>query len=466
MRYKSYGMPRILLTVFALVVALAAVAPLGRFAWAQGGETLSYGSNIVGSTTAEIPYAIYAINMNEGDTISLLVAGLTPDMLPSVSMVGPTENPLAVSEADPFSPAGSHRTRIDYRADQTGGYTIIVTNLNGSPGQFLLMLDGQPASVSTPLTLDTPALATIDSGAAVYTFQLSAAGNLVTLSTQTPGFSFLARVYDGLGRLVAGLAGTDLRGVALDIGPGVGQYVVEVSALTSGTQGSVRIDLVAGSGGQTGAVLPGGGVIVATATPSVCQVIGANRVNIRSGPSTAYPAIGSLFPGSSLNVVGSNNGLTWYVVDYNGQQGWVSGSVTELGRPVWNFAHHPRTAAAAHGHAATDAAANCDPDVFCAIRQLYLDGGRGCDVPAGNLLYLLLECDQRPGDLLRWAGSDWPGAAASLPDRVTKLCAAHRICQRHGPRPLDPRYHRALVPDTRSNDPKQARPFIWRASSS
>ena len=90
MRYKSYGMPRILLTVFALVVALAAVAPLGRFAWAQGGETLTYGSNIVGSTTAEIPYAIYAINMNEGDTISLLVAGLTPDMLPSVSMVGPT----------------------------------------------------------------------------------------------------------------------------------------------------------------------------------------------------------------------------------------------------------------------------------------------------------------------------------------------------------------------------------------
>ena len=119
------------------------MAPLGRFAWAQGGETLTYGSNIVGNTTAEIPYAIYAINMNAGDTISLLVAGLTPDMLPSVSMVGPTQNPLAVSEADPFSPAGSHRTRIDYRADQTGGYTIIVTNLNGTPGQFLLMLDGQ-----------------------------------------------------------------------------------------------------------------------------------------------------------------------------------------------------------------------------------------------------------------------------------------------------------------------------------
>ena len=335
MRYKSYGTPRVLLTVFALAVALAGMGLSGRFAWAQGGETLAYGSNIVGNTTAEIPYAIYAINMNQGDTISLLVAGLTPDMLPSVSMVGPSQNPLAVSEADPFSPAGSHRTRIDYRADQTGGYTIIVTNLNGSPGQFLLMLDGQPASASTSLTLDTPAIATIDSSSAlaVYNFQLSTGGNLLTLSTQTPGFSFLARVYDGLGRLVAGLAGTDLRGVALDIGPGVGQYVVEVSALTSGSQGSVRIDLVAGSGGQTGAVLPGGDVIVATATPSVCQVIGANRVNIRSGPSTAYPAIGSLFPGSSLNVVGSNNGLTWFVVDYNGQQGWVSSSVTELGGP-------------------------------------------------------------------------------------------------------------------------------------
>jgi hypothetical protein len=334
MRRTRYWKNRILLMSVALI-ALAAAGLSGRSTWAQGGETLTYGGNIVGNTTADLPFAIYTINMNEGDTISLLVAGLTPDMLPSVSMVGPNQNPLAVSEVDPFSPAGSHRTRIDYRADQAGAYTVIVTNLNANtPGQFLVMLDGQAATTTTPLEVDAPLVATLPPGSspAVFSFQLSTAGNLLSVSTSTAGFSFLARVYDGLGRLVAGLAGSDLRGVVLDIGPGSGLYVVEVSALVSSTEGSVQVGLSAGSGGP-GAVLPGGDVVVATPTPSVCSVIGANRVNVRSGPSTDYPAIGSLFPGSSLHVTGSNDAVTWFVVDYNGQQGWVASSVTLLGGP-------------------------------------------------------------------------------------------------------------------------------------
>ena len=125
MNHTGYGNSKRFVTTLVLVLALAMVGLSGQWVRAQGGGTIAYGSNITGSTTAELPFAIYTINMDVGDTVSLLVAGLTPDMMPSVSMVGPNQNPLAVSEADPFSPAGSHRTRIDYPSPDCDGGSAV-----------------------------------------------------------------------------------------------------------------------------------------------------------------------------------------------------------------------------------------------------------------------------------------------------------------------------------------------------
>jgi len=320
-------------TLFALSVVLAAVVVPGTTAQAQGGEVITYGTSVIGNITAEMPFAIYSLNMNAGDMMSVVVVGLAPDMLPAVGMVGADQRPIANSADDPFSAAGDRLARLDYRATQTGSYSLIVTNSNNTPGQFVLILDGRPTPAGTALSPDATETASLlpDSAPLIYTFQAPSTGNLLlSLNTTTPGFSFMARVYDGRGQLIARLAGVDLRGAGLDIGPGSGQYVVEVGALTSDLPGSVQISLAPGG---AGVVAPGSPIPVATATPSVCQVTSSNRVNVRTGPSTAYPAFGALLPGSSLNVIGRNYAATWYVVNYSGQQGWVSGSVVEIGGP-------------------------------------------------------------------------------------------------------------------------------------
>jgi len=62
-----------------------------------------------------------------------------------------------------------------------------------------------------------------------------------------------------------------------------------------------------------------------------CNVTPAStvNVNVRSGPGTTFPVIGSLAVGSSLLVSGRSDN-DWYTVTAGGQQGWVSGSVVTL----------------------------------------------------------------------------------------------------------------------------------------
>ena len=68
-------------------------------------------------------------------------------------------------------------------------------------------------------------------------------------------------------------------------------------------------------------------VPAATAAPAACTVRG-NNVNLRSGPGTNYPVVGSLSSGTSLPVTGTNQARDWYTVNLNGQQAWAAASVT------------------------------------------------------------------------------------------------------------------------------------------
>ena len=55
-------------------------------------------------------------------------------------------------------------------------------------------------------------------------------------------------------------------------------------------------------------------------------VVSADTLNVRTGPSTDYGKIGSLTGGTKVTVLGESNG--WYKIDYNGQEGWISGAYT------------------------------------------------------------------------------------------------------------------------------------------
>jgi uncharacterized protein YraI len=70
-------------------------------------------------------------------------------------------------------------------------------------------------------------------------------------------------------------------------------------------------------------------VIIVTATPdnSTCRAASADgaSVNVRTGPGTNYPTLGQMGGTSELNVLGYNG--QWYVVNFQGSQGWLAGWV-------------------------------------------------------------------------------------------------------------------------------------------
>lgn len=60
------------------------------------------------------------------------------------------------------------------------------------------------------------------------------------------------------------------------------------------------------------------------------QVVSAVTVNVRSGPGTNYPVVASLPPGVDVEVVGRNEGSTWWQIrGPDGSTGWVANSVVQ-----------------------------------------------------------------------------------------------------------------------------------------
>jgi len=77
--------------------------------------------------------------------------------------------------------------------------------------------------------------------------------------------------------------------------------------------------------------------VTASSTPTVFAVVRSQqRVNIRGGPGTRFAAIGSLAPGSAVQVIGQSEEEDWYQVRLDdGGEGWISASLLRLeGAPL------------------------------------------------------------------------------------------------------------------------------------
>jgi ABC-type branched-subunit amino acid transport system substrate-binding protein len=69
----------------------------------------------------------------------------------------------------------------------------------------------------------------------------------------------------------------------------------------------------------------------ATPTPQgVVATITRAVQNVRSGPSTSYPIIGQLSLGEQVQIIGANLDFTWLVIQFRGQQGWLSTSILDV----------------------------------------------------------------------------------------------------------------------------------------
>lgn len=66
---------------------------------------------------------------------------------------------------------------------------------------------------------------------------------------------------------------------------------------------------------------------VPTPTPEFAGLSSGQVVNVRQGPSTAYPVIGQIQPGQFYRITGENEAKDWWQIELNGDKGWVIGEL-------------------------------------------------------------------------------------------------------------------------------------------
>ncbi len=65
-------------------------------------------------------------------------------------------------------------------------------------------------------------------------------------------------------------------------------------------------------------------------TPQTAELTARTNANVRTGPSTAYPRIGSLRAGATYRVTGRDGDGAWWQISFDGRAGWVSGEVATV----------------------------------------------------------------------------------------------------------------------------------------
>jgi uncharacterized protein YraI len=338
---------RFRVTAGIVVAALLALSfGLASPVAAQGG-VLSYGENAFGSLSAEAPLGFYSFAGTAGDLVMIQVLGASPGMNPAITLLDSTQQTLASNSNDPFGFGDGTEARISYRLEADGLYTILVSNANGAPGDYLIRLRGTPASAATGIDQDTPATADVAPGTSAQVFSVSAnpaAATTLRVSTSTPDFEFSVQIRDTSGALLAVLSGSPIQPASFVVPAGDGVFEIRVVGASPTVPGVVILALGTGpsdtSATTTDAPTPPPAVTESAADDSAeptsasstadCSVSSSTNVNLRSGPGTNFEIVGSLTAGITLPVLGRSIDGVWYVVNLNGQIGWVFGPVVGL----------------------------------------------------------------------------------------------------------------------------------------
>ena len=87
---------------------------------------------------------------------------------------------------------------------------------------------------------------------------------------------------------------------------------------------SVPITTVTGAPTVTVPVTP---TVAATPTPAAAEAVVSQDMNVRGGPGTNYPVIGSAPSGTRFVINGKDPTGAWWQVNFNGQAGWLFGEL-------------------------------------------------------------------------------------------------------------------------------------------
>lgn len=324
-------------TAIAFLLVLTMVFP----ASAQG--SLNYGSNTLGSLSAEASLAFYSFNGSTGDLVNLQVIEVTPGMSPSVSLLGPNQQLISSIVAPEIGPDAGE-ARLSVRLVETGVFSILVSSAAAVPGDFLLRLSGTPPVVATPVSAGVPIAADLVEGGLVQVFAVDAlpdAVQPVVVSTSSPGLTFIAQLIGPTGAIVGTLSGGEGMPVSLGVPPGQGVYELWVTSALPGTVSIALGEPQSLPGAPAAAPVaqpadPAATEEVTVADPTsapaaaTCVLSSTTNVNLRIGPGTENPVVGVLIPGATQPVAGVSPDGAWYALLISGQTVWVSADVVAV----------------------------------------------------------------------------------------------------------------------------------------
>lgn len=270
---------------------------------------------------------LYSFSVDVDSVITLYALGSIQTLTPTLALSGP-RGQIAFSDRDPLTPL-MNDSRITYRLEQPGIYSVLVSSIDGTEGSLTLVLNIEPMVEAN--VLEGEAIVSVVAGSDPVAYVIPANPDMsliLELASLTEGFEFAGWLSAPDGQLLSVIDG----GIPLatfTLPATEGNYLLRVGGAELESEGDLRIAIVGSSengGVQSPIATEEAGSVAPPA--DICAVVAPGSVNIRSGAGTNFTAIGSLSAGDFAEVIGQNAG--WYAINYNGQTGWVFGDVVRI----------------------------------------------------------------------------------------------------------------------------------------
>ncbi len=184
---------------------------------------LPYGTTITGKTAAS-----YHISGKEGDLVTASAVGISPELIPVLTLLDANGRPLAQAQNDPLTPG---TTTLNARLPFDGDYTLSVAGLYGKTGDFVLTLSARPITSAQALAAGRTSVR-LDATPQAFHFAGPAELHLIS-----PNGAFSAQIHSQPGELIAAINDLPRAIFALDSN---GEF--EMMLRTTGAAITVEID--------------------------------------------------------------------------------------------------------------------------------------------------------------------------------------------------------------------------------
>ena len=217
------------IVVLLLLVMVRGPAPANTHA--QGG-ILTYGTNITGAVSPDMPLVLYSFDGVAGDRVEIDVIGLEGTLEPVVDLIAPDRQTIASSRPDRLA-ADTRNAHITHILPASGVYSLMIGGANGTTGNFLLLLAGHGTADSTPLAFGQEANVsfTPDAAPQYYSFVAEDCPTMLSVLNPSEGnpvtLPFVVTVTDERGQHVATLRGGETLEDRVTVAPQSGTYEVK-----------------------------------------------------------------------------------------------------------------------------------------------------------------------------------------------------------------------------------------------